>query len=110
MSDRCLEWVEGCHGSFGWKADTGSDSFPTMLKWIATAAGLFLATGVVINVAAVLLSNGSFALTAHNWSLAISIFPHRHHRDRRCPLNEFVVTCIELMTGMGGKLPLELVK
>ena len=43
-----------------------------MLKWFAKVAALFIAAGVVVNVAAILLSNGSFELTRRNWSLAIS--------------------------------------
>ena len=44
-----------------------------MLKLLAKVATLFVLAGLVINVAAILLSDGSFALTPQNWSLAISV-------------------------------------
>lgn len=60
-------------GRFRWKADISSDSLLTMLKWLGTVAALFIAAGLAINMAAILLSNGSFELTTRNYSLAISI-------------------------------------
>jgi hypothetical protein len=44
-----------------------------MLKWFAKASALFVIAGLFINIVAILLSDGSFALTSQNWSLAISV-------------------------------------